>query len=272
MKTVIFAVNLDGQTCPFIQTVQHLRERIKPLIQTGFLTCLEASPDRVDFIDSADTHKIALAKKSGNTIVHIDANMLRALSNTLSAFCFDITRFNERTFDANGALDTEQSQVDFSYTVNNVALRWYGLIDITLPVYKLSAPDDVNPECFVGLKYHWQNEIQPTYLFDVNMGHIEAKDSFFDMKAYSMVPSTHSLALVEPKLNEFLSAVEAIPYFKGTLRLRLKKLLFAWIQEHNLRLTALVKYSINTMISDKRFAEIKAYMEQLDQKPISEAV
>lgn len=268
MKKVVFAVNLVGQTTPFIQTIQHLRDRIQPLVQTSFLTCLEAFPDRVDFIDNTEIDKIAQAEKSGDTVVHIDANMLRALSNTMRYFNLDITRFNERVFDANGALDVEKSQVDFSYTVNNVAQNWYGLIDMTLPMFKLSAPDTINPESLVGVKFHWQNVINPTYMFDVNMGHIEAKDSFFDMKAYSLGP-TGNVSIEELKHNTFFMALDEIPYFKGTLRLRLKKLLYAWIEENDVRLTALVRYNINTMINDKKFADIKAYMEQLDQQPIS---
>lgn len=269
MKKVVFAVNLVGQTTPFIQTIEQLRDRIDPLIQSGFLTCLEPEPVSVDFIDNTETGKIAQAEKSGDTVVHIDANMLRALSNTMRYFNLDITRFNERVFDANGALDVEKSQVDFSYTVNNVAQNWYGLIDMTLPIFKLSAPDTINPESLVGVKFHWQNIINPTYQFDVDMGHIEAKDSFFDMKAYSVVPPTGKLSIEELKHNAFFMALDEIPYFKGTLRQRLKKLVYAWIDENNIRLTALVKFNINTMINDKKFADIKAYMEQLDQQPIS---
>lgn len=269
MNKVVFAVNLVGQTTPAIQTIEQLLYYIDPLIQNKFLTCLEPESVSVDFIDNSETGKIAQAVKSGATVVHIDANMLRALSNTLQALNFDITRFNERVFDANGALDTEKDQVDFTYTVNNVAQRWYGLIDMTLPIFNLSAPNTINPERLVAVRFHWQNIINPTYLFDVCMGHIEAKDSFFDMKAYSVIPSIGKLSIEELKDNEFFMALEEIPYFKGTLRQRLKRLVYAWIDENSIRLTALVKFNINTMVNDQRFADLKAYMEQLDQQPIS---
>ena len=79
MNKVVFAVNLVGQTTPTIQTIEQLRYYIDPLIQTKFLTCLEPESVSVDFIDNTETGKIAQAEKSGATVVHIDANMLRAL-------------------------------------------------------------------------------------------------------------------------------------------------------------------------------------------------
>ncbi|MCP0917949.1 hypothetical protein MUB04_15535 [Acinetobacter indicus] len=269
MKKVVFAVNLVGQTTPFIQTIQHLRDRIQPLVQTSFLTCLEAFPDRVDFIDNTEIDKIAQAEKSGNTVVHIDANILRALSNSLHEFNFGIHRLNERILDKNGSLDTEISQVNFSYSVNNPSLRWFGLIDMTIPIFKLSAPDDIEPEFVATLQYHWKNEIHPTFSFMVDMENIEDKNCFFDMKAYTLLSSLKKVSIIELKQIEFFMALENIPYFKGTLRLRLKKLLSAWIRQNHNLLTGMIKFRMNSMTTDRQFDEMKAYMEQLDQQPIN---